>query len=747
MPATSRGGEGGGAAVQRTRFRLRVRQRRSGGGWREASGLTTVTLEGSLQAGGLGDSVQVWALLGRRRGPANPGERDWRSYFRSQRQLCSLWARYPECVTLQRRASGHPRYWLRRLRARCDQVLATHLDARHHGLAAAILLGARGHMTAQQTEAFFHTGTIHLLAISGLHVGILAWALLAAARSQLMPRGVALAAVVLLTAFYAALTEGRAPVVRATLLVHVICLSWWTRRRASVFNSLAAAAIVVLVRNPSQLFLPGAQLSFVAVAALAGLGPHLTLRPPPDPLQRLIWRSRPWPWRWVRRAGQRGAQLAAASLGVWIATTPLIQYQFCLVSPVAIVLNVVLWMPVALALFFGLGVLVCQGMCPPLASLWAAGCDLNLAVLQSSVERAQHWPGAYLWIPSPGAAWTGLFYVALGLLLLGARSRRGICCGWLGLAATWWLITALSLAWPRIAPSCLRATFLSVGHGTCVLLELPAGNNLLYDCGRRGAPEASVEVVARHLWWRRIRRLDGVILSHADVDHYNMLPGLLERFRVQRVYVPPAMFDAPSPSLRALKRLLAARAVEVCACSAGDRLRVSANCQLQILHPPRRYPGETDNAQSLVLWVRCASRGILLPGDLEGRGLERLLAHPSCRADVVMAPHHGSLNSEPAAGHGLVRRPLDDRQRSRPCRPAGARVPSARFGRRNPAHGGARGCGGHPAGRPCSHRPLPGSAPLSFHQLLRPLPQPINLRGSRPIRGVAIAIGWCVSLA
>ncbi len=284
-------------AIDRTRLQLKVTRLWCVDGWRKASGITRVTVDGELPGIHFGDRVQVWALLGRVRGPLNPGQLDWRRYFRSQRQLCALQSGHPECITLLRRASSHPRFWLGRLRVYCDRTLAEHLDRRRHGLAVAILLGTQGSLTRQQTEAFFRTGTVHLLSISGLHVGILAWALLAAARGQWVPRGAALTGVALLVGGYAALTEGHAPVVRATVLVHVVCLSWWTRRRPSAFNSLGAAAIVVLARNPADLFQTGTQLSFVSVAALAGLGPHLIVRPPTDPLQRLVWRTRSWPWR------------------------------------------------------------------------------------------------------------------------------------------------------------------------------------------------------------------------------------------------------------------------------------------------------------------------------------------------------------------------------------------------------------------------------------------------------------------
>ncbi len=302
----------------------------------------------------------------------------------------------------------------------------------------------------------------------------------------------------------------------------------------------------------------------------------------------------------------------------------------------------------ALALFSGFGVLLCHGLCPPVASLCGVCCDLNLALLQTCVERSANWPAAYFWLPHPGSVWTLLYYLCVGLLL-NLRSRRSACWGWASAAVAWGLITVVSLRWSGIAPpTSLRATFLAVGHGTCVLLEMPAGQNLLYDCGRRGPPEPATDIVARYLWRRRIRRLEGVILSHADADHYNLLPGLLERFRIECVYVAPSLWDGPSASLAALRQDLRSRGVTIHEVQSRDNLPAPSGCRLRILHPSGlRRPAATDNALSLVLSVQCRGGSLLLPGDLEGRGLDEVLQQQPPAADLMMAPHHGSPASDP----------------------------------------------------------------------------------------------------
>jgi competence protein ComEC len=646
LPYPERAWNASGQAC-RTRFRLRVRRIRSGRAWTAASGVTPVTVQGSLVPIRAGDRVRVWAVLRRVRGPMNPGEPNWRNRLRGDRQLCVLRVPHSECVVRIQPAGWRPATWLGHLRGHCDRILARHLAPERYRLAAAILLGTRGSLTRRQSDVFVRSGTVHLLAISGLHVGIVAGGLLVVARGQLVPRRLALAGVIVLVTTYAALTQGRAPVVRATILVHVLCLGWWTRRRTSAVNSLGAAALVVLARNPNHLFQTGAQLSFLAVATLAALSPHLSLAAPIDPLQRLVWRTRPGWWRCMRWMGRWLGQMAAASFVVWIATVPLVQHEFHLVSPIAVLLNVFLWIPVALVLFSGFGLILCDGICPILATCCGRCCDLNLSVLEGTIERAVRWPLAYAWSSGPGIHWLLLFYLAWSVLLR-AQTRRRF---WIRCAAiaTAWLIIAIG---SELAPTPgrvfgVRATFLSVGHGTCVLLEFPHGETLLYDCGRRGAATTAVDTVARFLWSRRVRCLDGVVISHADVDHYNLLPGILERFSIRRAYVAPKLFHGAGPALGALRQQLLASGVVLQEVRAPNRLPIAAPRGLQILHPTDNVSTSHDNANSVVLLVQHGRHLMLLPGDLEGIGLEQLLRQPMDPIDVVMAPHHGSLSSRP----------------------------------------------------------------------------------------------------
>jgi competence protein ComEC len=138
-----------------------------------------------------------------------------------------------------------------------------------------------------------------------------------------------------------------------------------------------------------------------------------------------------------------------------------------------------------------------------------------------------------------------------------------------------------------------------------------------------------------------------VVISHADVDHYNALPERLRRFSVGVVYVSPVMFDGESRASQALQRAIRAAHVPLREIHAGDRLGNTTDCTIEVLHPPARGTLGSDNSNSIVLSIECQGRRLLLPGDLESPGLDELLGEAPLDCDVVLAPHHGSAQSDP----------------------------------------------------------------------------------------------------
>jgi competence protein ComEC len=164
---------------------------------------------------------------------------------------------------------------------------------------------------------------------------------------------------------------------------------------------------------------------------------------------------------------------------------------------------------------------------------------------------------------------------------------------------------------------------------------------LLYDAGAIAGPDVTRRQIAPFLWHRGVRRLDEVFLSHADLDHFNGLPDLLSRFSIGQVTLTPTFADKTSAAVVHTLNLLARYQVPSRTVHAGERL-AAGSLLLEVLHPPAQGPPGTENARSMVLRVAHGSHSLLLTGDLEGSGLERVLRLPARHVDILMAPHHGS---------------------------------------------------------------------------------------------------------
>ncbi len=323
-----------------------------------------------------------------------------------------------------------------------------------------------------------------------------------------------------------------------------------------------------------------------------------------------------------------------------------------LISPVALLLNFLMWLPVTLAMYSGLGTLLFGSLTPFAGRLCGITCDRCLDSLERLIAWGHDWPGGYFWLPAPPVWWIAILYAAIGVAVAFpamAPPRRSL----IALSAAWMAIALLlsgqsSGAIQRLNSRPLVCHFVSVGHGVSVLVELPDGKTLLYDSGRLGSPLAGIRPISSVLWSRGITHLDAIVISHADADHFNAIPGLLERFSVGAIYVSPVMFERLQPAVQNLRDAIIRNQVPLRELYAGETLAAGDNTTIEVLHPPRNGVYGSDNANSIVLLIEHAGRRVLMTGDLEPPGLDDLLAEESLDCDVVLAPHHGSPRSSPA---------------------------------------------------------------------------------------------------
>jgi competence protein ComEC len=633
-----------------TRAVLQVSHLHNRRDWLPVSGRAQLVAIGELKDLHVGDEVEVVGRLIKPQPPANPGEFDYASFLLDQRIRAIVRVRTtvdpkrpgPKTSEAVRRLSpGAPWSVARALpliRGWGQQTLQDALPPQQAGVAVALLLGEGSLMTGQDWAKYIKTGVIHVLAISGQHLVVLAaflWLALRALRLR-RRRGALLVGLFLLG--YSLLAGGRPPVMRSAVMICTLCLGLMLRRPVMPANSFALAWILVAVLNPTDLFNSGCLLSFLSVAVLSW-GTRNWLEPADDPLELLVDETRPQWLRLLRYLGRVVLVNYGITLAIWLALIPLVAARYQMVSFVGLLLGPPLVLLTSVALITGFLLLLADVLFWPLVPVLALPTTWSVAGCEFLVDAALTLPGAYCYVGDIPDWWLWVYYAAfLAVLMLESLRRHW---RWAILAGLGWLCIGLFSGWTRTTADELRCTFLAVGKGGCTVLETPDGRTLLYDAGAVNGPEVTRRQIAPFLWSRGIRRIDELFLSHADLDHFNGLKDLLDRFAVGQVTCTPTFDKKTTDGVKVTLAAIKEHGVPVRIVRAGDRL-AAGEVGLRVLHPPPRGPEGRENFRSMVLLVRHEGHTILLTGDLEGPGMEQVLALPPFRVDVLMAPHHGS---------------------------------------------------------------------------------------------------------
>jgi len=527
-------------------------------------------------------------------------------------------------------------------------------DPRAAGLYRALLLGDRGSVPERVRWAFQDTGTAHLLAISGLHVAMVAYGLyrlvllfllLAVPRVAQAGRPPAVAAVIALGGLwlYGGLVAPSDATARALLVATLALAGAILARRVTPRRLLGLAFASALLVDPEAILRPSFQLSFSAAASLVFGAPLLRAA-------KAWWEE---PGRvdntFARRVLIALTTLSLVNLLTHVATAPLTVAWFGQLAHHG------LWVNLFAVPLMGLVVL-------PVGIFWSVLAFLSPTLAASLAEVPSAVGGTFVGLIEGASAVSGASTVAslpvslalpmiLSLLavLVGGRLRVPGLAG-LGLC----LIASLALG---SGPSRgeLRLTALDVGHGDALVLQLPDGGAALVDAGGvwgRGDANARLagRTLAPALGQLGVDALDVLIISHADRDHIGGALPLVERVPVRELWLPPC--SASDPRGRALAEAVVARGGVV---RLLHRHRPVAwrGVELEILWPREdalRLDGEcrlSSNDASLVLALRYAGRSLLLTGDIEADAEAALVAEvgDALAGDVLKSPHHGSRTS------------------------------------------------------------------------------------------------------
>ncbi|MBF0613533.1 MAG: DNA internalization-related competence protein ComEC/Rec2 [Magnetococcales bacterium] len=559
----------------------------------------------------------------------NPGGFDYRQYQRDMGIIATATTKHP----VERIDTTDQWFW-NRLRQQIADWITTTLPPAQSPLAEALLLGKRGHLDGSLQNALYASGTYHLVAISGLHLSLVAGTvfflirllltlILPLSRRWDMKRPAALITLMPVT-IYACLAGWSVSTQRAYIMVGLFLLALLFRRYSQTWRILTLSAILILSWQPGQLLNAGFQLSFLCVAIILYLIDHM---PRSNWQQRLLFSL-------------------ACTVSIGLITAPVAQYAFHRISPYGMGINL-LAIPWVGELSTPLGL-----MAMVLHPIWPEGADGLLRMTGWTLERFRDgiewsvtWPGAERRTPGPSLTGLALF-LALGAVTASLRHTGR----WRWRPGVLGLLALIGLAWPRQTTPAdhMRLIVLDVGQALSVIAKTPSGGWTVIDAGGAVSPRYNVgeAVVSAALWHHGVHSLERVILTHPQQDHISGMNQLLHNFSVGELWIPELPKELEQPV--ALTELLATAKrlhIPVRQLNQPETMQ-DGTAQLRILPPLPKEQLTKRNDLSLTIEITHGQHRFLITGDMEAKQEKWLLTQNALQpVTMLTAPHHGSLTS------------------------------------------------------------------------------------------------------
>lgn len=627
---------------------LEVEAVRRQGLWLPATGRIRVRVQQATQRWLPGQPVRAFLKLRRPRNFGNPREFDYVAHLARQGIYVTAFLPSDRDIEKLTLPEPIPVSFLDRWRNEIAGLFARAHNPAAAAILTALILGDQSGIDPEIRKAFTRAGVSHVLSISGLHVSLvggtsyLLWRLLLARSQTLLLRAnvpqLALLLALLPVLLYAALAGGQIPIRRSVGMLAAVTCALAVKRLTQPYLVLATAAFAVILTIPGATADISFQLSFAAVAILIAANARFqSLWPPPTPTETRAFSRRAFTF--LRSAAAAFFLALCAGIG----TAPWTSWHFqqaSLISPLANMLTVPLLGSVAVIL--GLASAFLLPISAGVAS-WLSWLAEHVVSFGYTLVRAcAALPFAFVRLPTPTALELVASHLALATLLAGRRGVRRAAA--IAAAAVGGLALCLRSI-TALPDESLEFRFASVGQADATLVRFPDGRTWLVDAGGMpGAFDTGERVIGPVLWGLGHRRLDYLVLTHPQYDHYGGMPFLLEAF-VPRFFLTNGQ-ESEAKTFRQLQEKLVEHGTHQLALWRGCTFE-SGGVRVFILSPAPKSTLASPNDNSLVLLFEYAGRRIILPGDIEA-GAERALVEEygeDLRADVLKAPHHGSRTS------------------------------------------------------------------------------------------------------
>lgn len=610
----------------------------------QVTGLVLLDTRSPLPRLKYGDRIQVRTRVKLPQRSRNPGVFDYRTYLKRKGIYRRGWIKSAKDITLLD-SSLSLKSRVFDFRNRIFDFIGD--DTPEKQFLATVLLGMREKLPYELKDSFIRAGTAHLLAISGLHVGVLASFFFLIFRSiwWLVPfrmylrltryvRPGKLAAVLSVPPLvgYTFLVGAGTPTVRALIMVLAYLLAIVLERDRDLYNILAMAASAIILWRPVSLREIDFLLSFVAVFFIIYVLDSSSVN---------WWDALEDEPGWTVRAVHKVHAFFMVSLAGYFSTLPLVSYYFKQISLVGLLGNMAIVPLFSLVLPLGFFGLILYPVSPALAGLFISACLKGSYVLVEWVRGLGEIEWASVLVYQPPVI---LILVVYAFYLCLGRVHR---YRWARFGAVAFLLAGLLIILPGRHDNRLQVSFLDIERGDATLIRTPGGKTILIDAGMGYSDynrDAGKNVVAPFLLHEWIKKLDYVVLSHPHADHYGGLSYIIENFTVGEFWDTAGGFRSKFFKDK-LEDKIKEKEILVRYVAAGDRFDLEQDIRMEILHPPKTNSYKI-NDRSIVLRLVYKNVSFLFTGDLESEGEADLVATGAeLASSVLKIPHHGAKTS------------------------------------------------------------------------------------------------------